>query len=109
MNPSKTEALVLNSEPLHLEYNFEQVPIKENPKHLGLNLSVNPIPAEIPISKSRKTIYSLMGAGTHGKNGVNPIVSRRIWERYSVPRATHGLDVQLFPEAEMNKLTMHEI
>ena len=53
-------------------------------------------------------MYALMGSGVHGKNGINPIVSRKIWQRYNIPRSTHGLEVQLFPESEMKKFQMHE-
>ena len=53
-------------------------------------------------------MYALMGTGAHGHNGVNPVVSRKIWERYNIPRSTHGLDVQIFPESELKRLLQHE-
>ena len=49
-----------------------------------------------------------MGTGIHGKNGINPVISRKIWERYNIPRSTHGLEVQIMSETEMNKLLTHE-
>ena len=49
-----------------------------------------------------------MGAGVHGTNGLNPIISRQIWERYNIPRSTHGFEVQIFPKLEMEKLQRHE-
>ena len=75
---------------------LETVPLSNSPKHLGLNLKLDTVTAESIITKSRKTIYSLMGAGVHGINGINPIISRKIWERYNVPRSTHGLEVEIF-------------
>ena len=74
INPTKTEAMILNSPQIELMYNEKEVPIKDSAKHLGLYLSQNPIKADDAISKSRKTIYSLMGTGAHGQNGINPIV-----------------------------------
>ena len=71
INPSKTKALLTNIEPIYLEYDNNQVPISGAPKHLGVHLSAHPVEAEIPISKSRKTTYALIGAGTHGRDGVN--------------------------------------
>ena len=53
-------------------------------------------------------MYALMGTGAHGQNGVNPVVSRKIWERYNIPRSTHGLDVQIFQESELKRLQQHE-
>ena len=48
-----------------------------------------------------------MGTGIHGQNGLNPIVSRKIWDRYNVPRSSHGLEVQII--SELKKLVSHEI
>ena len=108
INASKTEAIVVNIEDPELIINGETVLINKEIKHLGLQLSGNPIDAGKIINKSRKTIYSLMGTGIHGKNGINPILSRKIWERYNIPRSTHGLEVQIMTEIEMNKLETHE-
>ena len=108
INPIKTEALLLNLQPIQLMYNDEEVPISDSPKHLGLNLNPKAVTSEAAISKSRKTIYALMGAEVHGKNGINPTVSRRIWERYNVPRSSHGLDIQIFNKVEIEKLQNHE-
>ena len=49
-----------------------------------------------------------MGAGIHGKNGLNPIVSRKIWERYNIPRSTHGMEVQIYSNEELLKFQRHE-
>ena len=83
-----------------LFFNGKQVPIKESAKHIGLYLTEDPIKGEIAISKSRKTIYALMGTGVHAKNGINPIISRRIWERYSLPRSTFGMDIQIVSDTD---------
>ena len=78
--------MVLNHPNIELSYNGQSVPISKSPKHLGLQLSAEPIKADLAISKSRKTMYALMGTGTHGTNGINPIVTRRIWEQYNLPK-----------------------
>lgn len=108
VNGSKTEAKILNSQNLELLYNNEKVPINTSTKHLGLELSENSIDAEKIIQKSRKTIYALMGAGVHGMNGINPVVSRKIWDRYNIPRCTHGLDIQICSTEELQKIQLHE-
>ena len=50
-----------------------------------------------------------MGTGVHGKNGINPIISRRIWERYNLPRSTFGMDIQIVSDTEINRFEIHEI
>ena len=109
VNGDKTEGVAINLEKPVLFYNSDVVPFNETAKHLGLHLSALPITADGAKSKSRKTIYSLMGTGMHGRNGLNPIVIRKIWERYNDPRSSHGLDVQFFPDIELQKLQTHEI
>ena len=44
------------------------------------------------IQTARKTMYSLMGAGLHGRRGLNPLTSYKIWECFGLPRATYGLE-----------------
>ena len=70
--------MAINTEHPLLFYNNDVVPFKTSAKHLGLSISATAISAEVSISKSRKTIYSLMGTGMHGRNGLNPIVARKI-------------------------------
>ena len=108
LNPIKTEGMVLNHNNIYLEYDGKQVPIKESPKHLGLNLSAGPIKAEAAISKSRKTMYALMGSGSHGVNGINPIIIRKIWQTYNLPRSTHGMEVQILNDIELRSFQQHE-
>ena len=50
-----------------------------------------------------------MGAGAHGMNGINPIISRKIWQRYNLPRSTHGLDIQILNNKELKRFETHEI
>ena len=49
-----------------------------------------------------------MGTETHGTNEVNPIVPRKIWEWYNVPRSIHRLDVQKISFTEMTKLQQNK-
>ena len=84
VNCEKTEAMTVYLPKLELAYNNDTVPFGDTVKHLGLNLSASCISAEAAISKSCKTIYALMGTGVHGTNGLNPIVSRKNWERFKI-------------------------
>ena len=62
--------------------------------HLGIKhglLTANPtIEDRVPLA--RRTLYSLMGPGLHGLNGLPVPVSIHLYETYVLSRATFGLD-----------------
>ena len=45
--------------------------------------------------KARRTVYSLMGAGLHGENGLDPATSIHILQIYVLPLLVYGLEVLL--------------
>ena len=45
------------------------------------------------ISKARGAIYSIMGAGFHGKTGLNPPTLIHLWKVYVLPILTYGLEL----------------
>ena len=45
------------------------------------------------IKKARHTAYSLMSAGFHGNNGLDPSTSIHILKTYVIPTITYGLEV----------------
>jgi len=49
------------------------------------------------IKKARRTAYSLMAAGFHGNNGLDPSTSIHILKAYVIPTITYGLEV-LIPD-----------
>jgi hypothetical protein len=74
--------------------NGEQLVVTPEYTHLGLKRtnSKDTKLAENTMKKMRTTAYSLMGAGLHGTNGVNPTVSYKIWNIFVLPRALYGLE-----------------
>ena len=46
------------------------------------------------VQLGRRTMYSLMGVGTYGNSGLNPMVSFHLWRIYALPRVLYGLEVQ---------------
>ena len=68
--------------------------------HLGITHNSNhrkTIPTHIQenISKARRTMYSLMGTGLHGKNGLNPTTSLKLFQIYVLPVLLYGLEILL--------------
>ena len=79
INSKKTEIIRINdnkakNKPLTLFK--ETICEKIYLKHLGIERQKNNIPdIEKRISIARDTMYSLMGAGLHGINGINPLIA----------------------------------
>ena len=52
------------------------------------------------IKKARKTMYSLMGPGLHGYNGLDPETSVQLYQVYVVPTLVYGLEL-ILPEQRL--------
>ena len=75
------------------------IPIEKSAKHLGLIRSENiQLTVEAKLNSGRKALYGLMGAGLHGINGLNPMVSMHILNIYIVPIMTYGLEALVLPQ-----------
>ena len=83
INSKKTEIIRINdnkakNKPLTL-FN-EIISEKSSLKHLDIERQKNNRPdIEKRISIARGTMYSLMGAGLHGINGINPLIAWKLW------------------------------
>lgn len=101
-----TKSLVLKNVPstrntdFEFEINNTAMLQPSSAPHIGIKHSsdlkktIN-IHIEGNISKARRTMYSLMGAGLHGKNGLNPITCLHIFQIYILPVLIYGLDILL--------------
>ena len=56
------------------------------------------------IEKARRTLYSLMGAGLYGRNGLNPTTNIHIFNVYVIPMLTYGLEILLPTSTELQKI-----
>ena len=45
------------------------------------------------IQKARHTVYSLMGSGHHGENGLDPETSVHLLQTYVLPVLVYGMEV----------------
>ena len=90
---SKPELQHLVKEP-PIDLNGTPLPVEKDLLHLGIKrglLTANPT-IEDRVSLARRTLYSLMGPGLHGLNGLPVPVSIHLYETYVLSRATFGLD-----------------
>jgi len=60
------------------------------------------------LKTGRQTLYSLFGAGLHGRNGLNPQISKHIWSTYVVPRFHYGLEIQHLTDQRLNQLSQFQ-
>jgi hypothetical protein len=61
------------------------------------------------IQTGRQTLYSLFGAGLHGRNGLNPKIAKHIWSTYVIPRLIYGLEIQHVTDTQIQKLNQFQI
>lgn len=60
------------------------------------------------LKTGRQTLYCLFGAGLHGRNVLNPQISKHIWSTYVVPRFLYGLEIQHLTDQRLNQLSQFQ-
>ena len=82
--------------------NGEKMPVVKEVTHMGIKRSAvsNDVTVDENIKKARKTMYSLMGPGLHGYNGLDPETSVQLYQVYVVPTLVYGLEL-ILPEQRL--------
>ena len=95
-NASKSDVVIYNcnnSEKSKWEIGNDIIESSSSTVHLGLKREdSNKFDIQPKIQTARRTMYSLLGAGLHGRRGLNPLTSYKIWECFGMPRCTYGLE-----------------
>ena len=81
----------------------------QSTKHIGLIRRAdgkNDITSRI--QRGRRTLYALLGAGLHGKNGINPDVSFKIYTTFCRPRIIYGLEAVTLTKGDEQELLSFE-
>ena len=60
------------------------------------------------ISLGRRALYSLMGAGLHGRNGINPVTSFHMYKTFVRPRVIYGLEAVTLSQKDLKQLETFE-
>jgi hypothetical protein len=91
----------------HLHLNNKEIETTDQETHLGIErtvwLSNEPTILE-RIKVTRRLAYAMMGAGLHGLNGINPMVSKQIWDCYLTPALLHGLEALILSRKDYRML-----
>ena len=114
INATKSPCLPLNSgsniESSVLLLNGQNIPVESSTTHPGLNRSTKGcVNIEEKITCGRKTAYSLLGAGLHGKTGLKQDVKAHIWSTFVVPRIIYGIEALPFSESDLKKLDSFQV
>ena len=95
INPTKSNIIQYNSKSEFVKPILQDQIIDQTSEtiHLGVFRKQRGKP-NIPehIARGRRTVYSLMGAGCHGKTGISQSLKAHLWSTYVVPRFVYGLE-----------------
>ena len=119
IHPQKSSISILGITDTEMEF-FKEVqpwqingiplPITPTFTHLGIEYDFSSNTAslnrtvEARLQKGRNTTYALMGAGLHGTNGINPIISWHIYKVYVQPRVLYSLESMIMNPMNVNRL-----
>ena len=83
----------------------QPMPIVEEAMHMGVLRSADTQETAVShnIQKARRTVYSLMGSGLHGENGLDPETSIHLLQTYVLPVLVYGLEVVLPKDTLVDK------
>ena len=111
-NTSKSDIIIYNNrnkEKTEWQIGKDTIESSSSTTHLGLlREDSNKFDIRPKIQMARKTMYSLMGAGLHGRRGLNPLSSYRIWECFGLPRATYGLESVRLAKKDIDSLEKYQ-
>ena len=85
----------------------KEMPVVESTTHMGISRSSSNQEmqaVESNIQKAKRTIYSLMGTGLHGENGLDPETSISLLQTYVLPVLFYGLEVVIPTGKSLNGL-----
>ena len=82
------------------------MPVVKEAMHMGILRSEDSQESAVShnIEKARRAVYSLMAAGFHGNNGLDPETSIHLLQTYVVPVLVYGLEVLLPRRTLMERL-----
>ena len=85
----------------------KEMPVVESTTHMGISRSSSNQEMQVVesnIQKAKRTIYSLMGTGLHGENGLDMETSISLLQTYVLPVLFYGLEVVIPTGKSLNVL-----
>jgi hypothetical protein len=87
----------------------QQMPVVDKTTHVGLVRTPDNSPTAAiteNLQKARRTLYSLMSAGLHGENGLDPETCIHLLRTYVIPILIYGLEIYLPSPISIRPLEM---
>ena len=86
--------------------NNVSLPETDNFTHLGLTWEKGKQAPNIDekVRKARQTAYAMLGAGLHGRNGLDPLTSYRLIQLYVIPTLLYGLEATILNKKDIDRL-----
>ena len=83
------------------------IPVKDEMVHLGIkrNISQPNVTVDDRVTCARKTMFSMMGCGLHGFNGLPVKTSLKLYNAYILPRAMYGLEALRISETAKERIS----
>jgi len=113
VNTTKSEVVIYNADPKRQAQKWKlgagTISETTSTTHLGVlrhqKLKQN---IEERIGTGRRALYSLMGAGLHGRNGINPATSYHMYVTFARPRIIYGLETTQLKNQDIKQLQVFE-
>jgi hypothetical protein len=108
---SKSDVLRYNTPDVGIQWELCDTNIDDaqSTTHLGIiRNNSGKLGLDKMLKTGRQTLYSLFGAGLHGRNGLYPQISKHIWSTYVVPRFLYGLEIQHLTDQQLNQLSQFQ-
>ena len=92
----------------------DNMPTVDKTMHVGICCSADTDESAVAenVKKARRTLYSLMAAGLHGENGLDPETSLHLYQIYVLPVLLYDMEV-VFPRPKfmevLDKFNKHNI
>ncbi|WAR31736.1 hypothetical protein MAR_034278 [Mya arenaria] len=114
INTTKSEIVIFNTPNRRTpeSWNIGEGVVKETTStiHLGIQRHQQ-LQQNIPdrIATGRGALYALMGAGLHGRNGINPTTSFHMYKTFARPRIIYGLESVKLTQKDLQQLEKFEL
>ena len=91
-----------------MEFKIRGIPLPVTPNftHLGLTWrqgAINP-DTQKHVTSARRAAYALLGAGLHGRNGLDPAASFRLITLYVIPTLLYGLEATVLRRSDIDNM-----
>ena len=110
-HPTKTVVVPYNTSDTPTITLYEkEVPVEDKTLHLGIHRSSDCTSnIDEKINLGRRTAYSRMSAGFHGKTGIKQSLKADMWRKYVMRRLIYGLEVQNIRKKDIQLLETFQI